>query len=292
MFESEPGESKSNELNLQHPDLPTITHSVLVIMVGIGLIFFFGQWGRISDIQVLVFMRLVFLLVPLWACYMFQFDLHETLFLRFPGWKSFAGVVLGTAGMFLLLSLLEAILWQLPFLRPSSEQLDQFMQQMNKILNLEPWKVFLLICVATPISEEVLFRGFFLRSVRESLNSYTSIILVGILFGIAHYALPIKWIPLSIFGVYLGCVVWLSQSLLNAILIHAFYNTSVLLISNLSDPSVQPDSFLQNLSLTYQIFGLCLFSLLSVLSLYLFYLDDQTVQESTTGRDELYTFFS
>jgi membrane protease YdiL (CAAX protease family) len=292
MFESGPGKSNRNELNLQHPDRPTITHAVLVVMVGIALIFFFGQWSRVSDVQILIFMRLTFLLVPLWACYMFAFDLHETLFLRVPGWKSFVGVVVGTAAMFLLLFLLEAMLWQWSLLRPTSEQLDQFMQQMNKVLNLDPWYVFLLICVVTPISEEVLFRGFFLRSVKESLNSYMAILLVGILFGIAHFELTIKMILLTIFGIYLCGVVWLSRSLLNSILVHAFYNASALLVSNLSGTSTKPDPFLQNLSSTYQFLGLCLFSLLSVLSLYLFYLDHESFQRSRADRGDLYTFIS
>lgn len=278
------GNNDNQSLNLQHPDLPTIAHAVLVVMVGIGVLFFMG--GMLTNIQNIILTRVVFLLVPIWACYMFQFDVRDTLFTRWPGWRSLIGVVVGSAGLFVFLLILESMLWDISALRPSPDALEQFSKQMEIIFELETWKVILLISVATPISEEILFRGFFLRSVRESLEITSAILLVGIFFGVAHFSLMIKWIPLSLFGIYLGCVVWMSRSIIAPILIHAFHNTAVLISSGFSTGSMKPDSIALQLEPTYQIALLTGALLLIWMSLYLFRWDrDQNDHRDSTEQD-------
>ncbi len=277
-------------LELQHPDLPTIAHAVLVIMVGIGVLFFMG--GMLTGLQNILLTRVIFLIVPVWACYMFQFDVRRTLFAQWPGWKSLIGACVGSAGMFIFLVLLENMLWNISALRPSPEDLEQFANQMELILDLDRWKVILLICVATPISEEILFRGFFLRSVKESLNIPSSILLVGIFFGVAHFSLIIKWIPLSLFGIYLGGVVWMSRSIVASTLIHAFHNTAVLITSGFSSGSVKPDSTVHQLDPMYQIVLITTSLLLIGLSLYLFQSDGDHKSKLTTSEQNLYKLFS
>jgi membrane protease YdiL (CAAX protease family) len=280
------GDQNDQKLNLQHPDLPTIAHAVLVVMVGIGVLFFMG--GMLTNLQNILLTRVVFLLVPIWACYMFQFDVRRTLFTRWPGWRSMAGVVLGTTSMFVFLLILESILWNISELRPSAEALNKFAKQMEVIFDLEPWKVILLICVATPISEEILFRGFFLRAVRESLNAKAAIVLVGIFFGIVHF----KWIPLSLFGIYLGCVVWMSRSIVAPILIHAFHNTVVLITSGFSAGSMKPDSFAHHLDLSYKVAIVAGSLLLVYCSLHLFRQDRNQRNHRDQSDQDLYNLMS
>lgn len=284
------GDNDNQSFNLQHPDRPTIAHAVLVVMVGIGILFFMG--GMLTNLQNIILTRVVFLLVPIWACYMFQFDVRQTLFTRWPGWRSLVGVAVGSAGLFVFLLILESMLWNISALRPSQEALEQFARQMEIIFELEPWKVILLISLATPISEEILFRGFFLRSVRESLDIKSAILLVGIFFGVAHFSLMIKWVPLSLFGIYLGCVAWMSRSILAPILIHAIHNTAVLISSGFSTGSMKPDSFAHQLGQGYKIALISGALVLICMSLYLFRWDrDQNDHRDTPGQD-LYKLFS
>jgi membrane protease YdiL (CAAX protease family) len=82
-------------------------------------------------------------------------------------------------------------------------------------------------CVAAPILEELMFRGFILNGLLRYMPAWLSIVLSGAVFGSVHYqpgnlgAL----IPLAVGGMVLGFVYYRSGSLVASMMTHALFNT-------------------------------------------------------------------
>jgi len=94
--------------------------------------------------------------------------------------------------------------------------------------------LFLAICgigIATPIAEEMLFRGFLLKGALKlcnfiKINEYIAVAWVSIVFTIAHmqYNLVILLI-LSVLSIYLTYITYKTKSLLPSTLLHIINNT-------------------------------------------------------------------
>ncbi len=83
-----------------------------------------------------------------------------------------------------------------------------------------------LVCVAAPITEELLFRGFLFPALRTKIGTAWAALATGVLFGAVHaYGSPAAALPLlALFGVLL-CLVYLkTRSLLPCIALHCINN--------------------------------------------------------------------
>ncbi len=83
--------------------------------------------------------------------------------------------------------------------------------------------LFVALALTPAVCEELLFRGYLQRQVERRWGTVTSIVLVGIFFGLYHLRLS-QAIPLSLLGVYLGFVVWATGSLWAGFLVHFLNN--------------------------------------------------------------------
>lgn len=81
--------------------------------------------------------------------------------------------------------------------------------------------------VAAPVVEEVLFRGFIYRNLRDQLGRGGGAVLSGLIFGAVHMH-PTLIIPLTLFGVGLALLYEWSGSLLVPIAAHAAWNIMTL----------------------------------------------------------------
>jgi uncharacterized protein len=98
----------------------------------------------------------------------------------------------------------------------------------------------LLFVALTPaICEEVIFRGYLQRNVERRLGAAASVVLVGLLFGLFHLRLT-EFVPLSILGIYLGYVVWVSGSLWAGVLVHLLNNGIAVVVSNMAQRGPEP----------------------------------------------------
>ncbi len=266
-----PQENQGN-LNLEHPDVPSMTHAVLIIMVGIGVLFFSARFlGRLGTF---LMERFVMIAVPIWACYMFRFNPKRTFFLRFPGIRSSAGLLIGFVGIMILLLVLRSQLIKVDGIRPTTEQLEQFRKQMEPILALHPAWLFLIIAVLTPVAEEILFRGFLFRAGSESTGFIGGAIITTTLFAVLHGVL-LRQILMTVLGFYLVAAVWESRSLLPSLFIHITYNTSVLLLESSQKKTGGQVTTLDGIT-SLQKAGIMVFCLILIVSsLYLFRLDRQ-----------------
>jgi membrane protease YdiL (CAAX protease family) len=149
---------------------------------------------------------------------------HEYLGLRRPSsWKLAAGLcALVLVGVFVLSGILS------PILEPGQEQ------------GLVPrhWEPehagafagnFVVVALLAPVVEEITFRGLGYRLL-EPFGKWTAVLLVGLLFGLAHglvEALPI----LAAFGAGLAYVRMRTGSVYPGMIVHAAFNSLVLIVA-------------------------------------------------------------
>jgi uncharacterized protein len=87
---------------------------------------------------------------------------------------------------------------------------------------------FLTACVAAPIFEEIMFRGFLLSSLTRYMPVWGAIVVSSLLFAIAHLSFS-EVLPLATLGMVLGVVYTRSRNLLSSILLHGLWNAGTLL---------------------------------------------------------------
>ena len=141
------------------------------------------------------------------------------------------GLALGLAALGWAV-LYPAVLWvgQLNELIPLPEWLQVMEQSQVELIeglllggNLGTGFLFVALALTPAVCEELLFRGYLQRQVERGWGTATSILLVGVLFGLYHLRLS-QAIPLSLLGVYLGYVVWATGSLWSGMLVHLLNN--------------------------------------------------------------------
>ena len=136
----------------------------------------------------------------------------------------FIGLAFGLAVLQICISF--GWVYVLEFLGGEPEQqglVDSFVEA-----DLQEWILLMLfVSVWAPLTEEILFRGFFWEVIRKYLNSRWSILITGVLFGLIHFGTPHSVVPLSVFGCILGWLRHVSQSIWAPIVCHACNNLFV-----------------------------------------------------------------
>ena len=84
-------------------------------------------------------------------------------------------------------------------------------------------------CIAAPIAEELLFRGYMYESVKAATNPVFSAVVVGALFAVAHVNLP-ALVPLWAFSILLCLAYEWSGSLWVPIGMHSIFNGANILL--------------------------------------------------------------
>lgn len=122
----------------------------------------------------------------------------------------------------------------------------------------------IIISIIPAVIEELLFRGLFLSSFLNNTTPFKSIVATSLMFAAMHFSL-IKLVPTFLLGAVFGYVVYKSQSILIAIVLH-FINNSMSILGThlLSDLPVNLNKlFIFN---EYSIFSL-IYSLILILIL-------------------------
>lgn len=82
---------------------------------------------------------------------------------------------------------------------------------------------FFHIAIVPSICEEVLYRGYVLKSFQKDWGPTAAIILSGVIFGFYHLRLT-QALPLAVIGILLGYLAWASKSIFPAMVAHLINN--------------------------------------------------------------------
>jgi len=98
--------------------------------------------------------------------------------------------------------------------------------------NLAILLAFISICIMTPISEELFFRGYLLDSINRMHGQWPAILISAVIFGLVHLD-PFTIGMATIGGVIYGWIRIRTGSLLPGIAAHAMWNTMALVVTYL-----------------------------------------------------------
>ncbi|MDH3975480.1 MAG: CPBP family intramembrane metalloprotease [Deltaproteobacteria bacterium] len=108
------------------------------------------------------------------------------------------------------------------------EELDMFSLFMNG-----GFASFVTACIIAPFVEEILFRGFFLRSFLHNYSRTNALLISSLLFAVYHF--NIHQFPIAIFlGLFSGWLYLITASLWPSIMAHISINSISVLFYNFS----------------------------------------------------------
>ena len=93
---------------------------------------------------------------------------------------------------------------------------------------------FLMVAVAAPILEEMLFRGIILKYLLKKYAPWTAILLTAVAFGVFHLN-PWQFMYATTVGILLGYMYWKTNNLFYPILIHFILNGTAFVVSQFVD---------------------------------------------------------
>ena len=103
---------------------------------------------------------------------------------------------------------------------PMSESIIKIMLQLKDQQGI--W-TFIMMVIAAPILEELIFRGVILDGLLKRYTPLTAILVSSLLFGVAHFN-PWQLVTASLLGIFSGWVYYKTRSLAPCIIMHAGVN--------------------------------------------------------------------
>jgi membrane protease YdiL (CAAX protease family) len=146
------------------------------------------------------------------------------------------GIVIGVASQYLLVPLLELPLQ--PFVHNLNSQLAHPAQQLLSPAQYNTASLVvltILVCVGSPVVEELFFRGLLLRGLLgrfaglgRRLGPALSIVVTGLVFGLVHFE-KLQFLGLAGFGMLLAYVAYRTGRLGPTIMAHVAFNTTTII---------------------------------------------------------------
>jgi sodium transport system permease protein len=197
--------------------------ALLLVLVEIIALFAFGsfalKWG--AERTILFSQLALILLPPLYILYRGGYNIREVLTLVSPKVMAYPATLLFILGGWLFAIQLGT--WQNMLYPFPEDLLKQFKELFAELEKLPLNRALFFIAVLPGICEELLCRGFLLRSFLPRFGKLGSIVLVAVAFGLLHLN-PYRMIPTAFLGVVLGFIALETGSLYPAMLAHATNN--------------------------------------------------------------------
>ena len=142
------------------------------------------------------------------------------------------GVVIG------LILVAQPAIWFLGWINsfvPTPQVMDEMqLQQMEMIEGYlrgdgALWIALFNIALVPAICEEILFRGYVMRSFEKSWGITAAIIVSGVLFGMYHLQIA-NLLPLAAIGILLAVITWATESIIPAMVAHLVNNGGSVLL--------------------------------------------------------------
>jgi sodium transport system permease protein len=163
----------------------------------------------------------IFLIGSLLMVRQYRLNLREVLGIRRLRWPIWAAVLMAVpAAQVVALAFFRLVSTVIP---TPDDLLREFSKQMTPT-TLPVWQMYVLMALLPAICEEFAFRGLLLHGVRNRFHPVVRCLLVGIVFGIFHYAL-FRLAPTALLGVILTAIAMMTGSILPGVLFHAANNS-------------------------------------------------------------------
>lgn len=223
--------------------IQTIASAVLVILA--GKVPFFGD----ASLQLGISNLLAFFSLCAFYAWRNGKSLATLALARPFDRRWLAPVVLATVGLGVLLikmsTGIDAVL-------PVPDFLKDFLSEISE----KPANAFtsiLTLAVVAPITEELLFRGVFLRAFLKRHSATKAIVVTSLMFALIHLN-PWQAIPAFILGLAFAAMDIRTGSILPSVISHAIYNFLVLAINS----SWIPQALVSSNAVSEIVVGLCL----------------------------------
>jgi len=160
-----------------------------------------------------------------------------------PGFWYLLPVIIVVTFLFLMLGNILVALLPEPTGK-LAEIYEKFQESMklvmeNKVLG------FLMLAIAAPLLEEILFRGIILKALLKKYSPYKAILISAFTFGIFHLN-PWQFLFASVLGLWLGYVYWKTRSLFYPVMIHFIVNATAFVLSLKYGENIADDPFEKN----------------------------------------------
>jgi membrane protease YdiL (CAAX protease family) len=210
---------------------PGVKEVVVLYLFSGGLLVFCGTFLQEYHLLFgLLVTELLFLLMPpLLYAWRRQYDFTRTFQLAPIPFETVWLTPIIAAAAFVLIGIL-AVGQEMVF--PRSANYQELWERAFTQFQQIPWPLTLLIVAILPgICEEVFFRGFLLRGLRQKYSDGGAIVLVGVLFGLFHLD-PYRFLAVTLLGMLFGYLVVKTGSIFTGMLAHATNNILALLLSS------------------------------------------------------------
>ena len=106
---------------------------------------------------------------------------------------------------------------------------SNYSEQIFNSLNNNYLLIFFFFCIVAPFCEELIFRGYLFKVIKEKSNIIFAVIINSLIFGAIHLE-PSAIVPAAILGIALSVIRIKTNSLLPSITIHTFHNLLALIV--------------------------------------------------------------
>ena len=205
--------------NIKKGGLPTVSDVCFMTALTLLLMLYAGSMLQVRFGLAGVFgTQMIILLVPLCFVLYTKRDIRQTY--GFAGTKAtgFLGAAILIVGLYLINIVISVGLMQL---LPESADLVEV--TFSEMLGDSALAAFLVIAAAPAVCEEMMFRGVILHSLKAKYHVPSAIVITAALFRVFHMSL-IKFIPTGMLGLALCIVVWWTDSIYPAMLMHLINN--------------------------------------------------------------------
>lgn len=207
--------------NLKKGGVPTVSDVWFVVALTMLLILYAGSMLQVQFGLAGVFgTQMIILLVPLFMVIYTKRDFRQTYGFGGTAAVGYLAAVLLIVGLYLINIVVSTGLMGL---FPDSAKNVQ--TTFSEILGGNALAGLFVIAAAPAVCEEMLFRGVILHSLKAKYRVSSAILITAALFGIFHMSL-VKFIPTGLLGLALCIVVWWTDSIYPAMLMH-FINNAI-----------------------------------------------------------------
>lgn len=207
----------------------------LVFIAIILLLYYVGSSWQIKNLMNgLIKTEIFLILLPvILLLRIFKLDKKETLRLYKTKPLNYLLIIIMSISVYIIAGLImELINLVYPIPVEYIEKFKELLSTSDKSV----WTILLVVGVLPGICEEILFRGFLIRGFEEK-GKWNAIVITGILFGILHLD-PFRLIPIILIGIWLGFLLYKTNSLYIPIIAHISNNAISLIISFLENSKI------------------------------------------------------